>query len=257
MNQPPARIGFSSQRIRYAWLERTARMLLAGMSPGDIVQALRMELQMLSGDDPRRRSSREKAITMLCRVWVRPDRRLVPLRDAGLALLAELPCAQHQAVHWGMMMAAYPFWGAVAAEVGRLLRLQGRVATAQVRRRLYERYGQRDVVARATQTVLRSFVDWGVLVEASQKGDYIAPDPYRINNTGLVAWLVEACLHTNSQGSVNLRTTLNSPSLFPFRLMSISGKCLTDASGRVDMIQDGTGEEWIICPSFDTSEKLR
>ena len=69
-----------------------------------------------------------------------------------------------------MALAAYPFWGAVAAQTGRLLRLQGTVAAAQVQRRIKEGYGERDTVSRAARRVLRSFIDWRVLTDTATKG---------------------------------------------------------------------------------------
>ncbi len=58
------------------------------------------------------------------KIWVRPPRDLHPLQREGLKLLSHLPRGDHIAVHWGMAMAVYPFWGAVATHVGRLLRLR-------------------------------------------------------------------------------------------------------------------------------------
>ena len=224
-------------------------MLLAGMSPTEIVTGLRSSLRTLSGDDPKRRSSREKAITILFKTWIGPDEDLIPLRDVGLALLAEHPAPAHRGIHWGMIMAAYPFWGKVAAEVGRLLRLQGVVGTAQVRRRLIEHYGDREVVARATQTVLRSYVDWGVLKETSEKGIYAAGPSFVIDQVEVIAWLAEAFLHAHPDGSVPLRTILDSTSLFPFRLIPVSADHLVAVSGRLDVLRHGLDQDLIMLRS--------
>ena len=73
-------------------------------------------------------------------------------------------------VHWCMCMAVYPFFGTVADAVGRLLRLQGTAGAAQVQRRLRERFGERETVARAARRILRAYIDWGVLSETDEKG---------------------------------------------------------------------------------------
>ena len=46
-------------------------------------------------------------------------------------------------VHWCMCMAVYPFFSKVAEATGRLLRLQGTVAAAQVQLRVREQLGER------------------------------------------------------------------------------------------------------------------
>ena len=58
-------------------------------------------------------------------------------------------------VHWCMCTVVYPFFGTVADAVVRLLRLQGSAGAAQVQRRLRERLGERETVARAARRIWR------------------------------------------------------------------------------------------------------
>lgn len=88
----------------------------------------------------------------------------------------------------------------VAAHVGRLLRLQGRAAASQVQRRVREQYRERDTVSRAARRVLRSFVDWEVLKETSEKGIYTAGLSLAIAQVEVIAWLAEAFLRANANG---------------------------------------------------------
>ena len=62
-------------------------------------------------------------------------------------------------VHWCMCMAACPFFGTAADAAGRLLRLQGTAAAAQIQHRLRERLGERETVARAARRVLMASID--------------------------------------------------------------------------------------------------
>ena len=239
-------IGFSSQRIRYIWLEKTAQMCLAGMSVPDIAREIRSMLSALSSGGSTKRSSREKAVTILMKIWVTPYKELVDFRDAGLKLLSIVPREDRVALHWGMIMAAYPFWASVASEVGRLIRLQTTVAAQQVRRRLIEQYGDRELVVRATRNVVRSFVDWGVLKETSEKGVYTSGFSLAIAHVELIAWLAEAFLHAQPNGSAALRTVLDSTSLFPFRLSPISADRLVAASNRIDVLRHGLDQDMIM-----------
>ena len=133
-----------SQRVRLEWFERTAQLALAGLSRPEIETELKVLLEdKLSVGGSAIRGNREKVITILQRTWLSVDGDLEPLRLDGLQLIRELPHAGHIAVHWGMVMAAYPFWGAVAETVGRLLRLQGSVGAADVQRRVRELRGER------------------------------------------------------------------------------------------------------------------
>ena len=128
MNGRKAQIGFS-QRIRLEWFEQTANLILAGNDKATINDSLQDLLQdKVSVGGKSVRGNREKVITILLKTWLTVPRELEKLRDEGLEILQGLPRKDRIAVHWGMALAAYPFWGAVAAHTGRLLRLQGTAA---------------------------------------------------------------------------------------------------------------------------------
>ena len=132
MIKRPHQIGFS-QRVRLEWLERTANLLLAGMGEAEIQHALQHFLcDKLSVGGTSPRGTREKAITILMKVWVTVPREHRALRADGLRLLQELPHRDQLVIHWGMSIAAYPFVAGIASHVGRLLCLQGTAAAAQV-----------------------------------------------------------------------------------------------------------------------------
>ena len=138
MNGRKAQIGFS-QRIRLEWLEQTANLMLAGNDKDAINNSLQALLQdKVSVGGRSIRGNREKIITILLKTWLAVPRELEQLRDEGLEILQGLPRKDRIVVHWGMALAAYPFWGAVAAHTGRLLRLQGTAAAAHVQRRVKE-----------------------------------------------------------------------------------------------------------------------
>jgi hypothetical protein len=252
MNSRLTQIGFS-QRVRLEWLEKTANLVLAGNDEASIEGALQELLEdKLSVGGNAKRGNREKVITILMKIWVRPPLDLQPLQREGLKLLSRLPREDHIAVHWGQACAVYPFWGAVAAHVGRLLRLQGTASHAQVRRRVMEQYGQRPTVKDAVRRVLRSMVDWGVLSDAKTHdagradGTYVPGLSLAITQVELIAWLAEAFLHAHRGGSVALRTVLDSTSLFPFRLSPISADHLVAVSGRLDVLRHGLDQDLIM-----------
>lgn len=157
----PLQIGFS-QRVQLDWLEQTAALVLAGQTREQIETALQECLRdklSIGGAAPR--GNREKAITILLKIWASVPHCLQLFRDDGLDHLRRLPHGDHIALHWGMTMAVYPFFGAVAETVGRLMRLQSTCAAAQIQRRIREQLGERETVARAARRILRCFVDWG------------------------------------------------------------------------------------------------
>jgi hypothetical protein len=202
------------------------------------------------------RGNREKAITILMQIWVTVPPELACLRDIGLELIQHLPPDEHIAVHWGMTMAVYPFFGSVAGSIGRLLRLQGTVTAAQVQRRVREKYGERDTVSRATRRVLRTFVDWGVLAEGSNAGVYVLGQVLAATNQRLAVWLVEAVLHTIPNNTSPLRAIIDAPSLFPLTLERPPADALA-ASRRMEIIRHGLDDDLVMLRTPDESKSCK
>jgi hypothetical protein len=192
------------------------------------------------------RGNREKAITILMKTWLTVPSGLEALRDEGLKIFQGLPRKDRIAVHWGMAVATYPFWGTVAAHTGRLLRLQGTAAAAHIQRRIKEQYGERETASRAAQRVLRSFIDWGVLNETQDKGVYAEGNQYSIQDPKLIAWLVEASLHARMNGSAAIKDLLDSPSIFPFRLAYVSAEHMASLSPRLNILRHGLDDDLVM-----------
>ncbi len=246
MNGPKAQIGFS-QRIRLEWFEGTANLILAGNDKAAINDSLQDLLQdKVSVRGKAVRGNREKVITILLKTWLTVPHESEKFRDQGLEILQKLPRRDRIAVHWGMTLAAYPFWGAVAAHTGRLLRLQGTAAAAHIQRRIKEDYGERETVSRAARRVIRSFIDWGVLNETGDKGVYDHGEEYSVEDPKLIAWIVEASLRARTNRSAAIKELLVSPSLFPFRLAHISAGHMASLSPRLDILRHGLDDELLI-----------
>jgi hypothetical protein len=246
MTRRTDQIGFS-QRVRLEWFEQTANLILAGNDKAAVNDALQEMLKdKVSVGGQAERGNREKIITILLKTWLTVPSELESLRVEGLELLKRVPRRDHLAIHWGMVMAVYPFWSGVATQTGRLLRLQGSAAAAHVQRRVREQYGERETVSRAARRVLRSFLDWGVLEEAGKKGIYKAGPCLAVEDPRLIAWLVEAALQSRLNSAAPLNELLASPSLFPLRLGPIGAQELMTASTNFEILHHGLDDVLVV-----------
>ena len=238
-------IGFS-QRIHLDWLEYTANLVLAGNPRAEIVAALseRLKEKLSVGSQPIR-GNRDKAITILTKVWVTVPRDLETLRDEGLAHLRARGPSDRMLVHWCMCMAVYPFFGTVADAVGRLLRLQGTAGAAQVQRRLRERFGERETVARAARRILRAYIDWEVLLETNENGLYRATAKRPIDDIPLALWTIKAMLFATGNTPGPASTLLRGPALFPFDIALPSLREL-EACKALEISRHGLDQELLL-----------
>lgn len=237
-------VGFS-QRIQLGWLEYTAQLSLAGKTREQVNAALQEHLHdKLSVGHQVLRGNREKAITILLKVWLDTPPALQALHAEGLDLFSQLPAKEHLPLHWGMSMAVYPFFGGVAGAVGKLLRLQEQIGTAQVQRRIREQLGERETVARAARRIYRSFIDWGVLAETDKKGVYRKASPMRVSDPRLTAWLLECVLHTNGHGWTPTASLDGHPALFPLQI-AISAREALRGHPRMESMRHGLDQEMV------------
>lgn len=242
-------IGFN-RRIRFEWMEYTANLALTENDNNTIKSILMDYLSSeFPNSDKKVRGAISKTITILMKTWVNVPKELEPLKNTGLTLLKETPQKNHMLFHWGMVTAVYPFWAIAGAYVGRLLRLQGSVPAAQIQRRVKEKYGERETVSRCARYLLRSYIDWGVLKDSPQKGVYNQGKLFNVDNDKLIAWLIEAQLNSILEKKAPLRTLLETPSLFPFQISSISSDQLLKYSDRLDVVRHGLDDELIVIKS--------
>lgn len=124
---------------------------------------------------------------------------------------------ERMAVHWSMCCATHPLFVDVAVAVGRLSRLQGEVAQAQVLRRVSESWGERSTLQRAVQRLCRAFVEWGVLAEGAHRGVYVPTPPNEVS-PAVSRLLVEGVLVGGGREAWGVEELLSHPALFPFAL---------------------------------------
>ena len=167
--------------VRLVWLEKTSSLVLARNKAQDIKTILQDDLQAsFRSSRTDVRGSLDKMITLLMKTWLTVPIELQSLQVDGIEMLKHIPQRDHLVVHWGMVMAVYPFWAGVAMQVGRLLRLQGSAAASHVQHRVREQYGEREAVSRRARYVMRSFFPFRIkpiraesLVTASSRLDIL------------------------------------------------------------------------------------
>lgn len=216
-----------NQTLRLDWLERVARHMILGGEPEEIRERLGVYLLDRLPDGTRQergQRSVEQTVSNLLRIWVNVPDGLEALRDDGLVLLQRLPTNDHLAIHWGMTLAVYPFVGRVAETLGRLLALQGEVTLEQVHLRMAEQLGRRSSVTRATQRVVRMFVEWNALQETSEKSLFIATDTRTVEDESLSVWLLETLLRSENAEMRDRQALLEHAALFPFDLKAASAQ---------------------------------
>lgn len=211
-------IGFD-RKLRLDWLDTTVGLCHESLDPAVVANRLRERMEReIAGTEALR-----KTITVLLRIWVNVPTEYSRLREEALDLAVQANSEERLWIHWGMSLMAYPFFRDVSATVGQLSRLQGVFSQTQVQRRMIENWGQRTTLRRATQRLLRTFVDWDVLRDTGTRGSYDVASPRQTDNLDLTLWLLDCVLQANEAEQVPLKELGQSSYTFPFDLLPFLG----------------------------------
>jgi hypothetical protein len=206
-------IGFDRD-IKLEWLDAVATQVAAGRSTQEVRKVIHKMLGgVLSSGKPG--AAMTKTTTVLLHVWSQVPENATGLRDRIATVVPELSPQERLAAHWSMCISTYPFFLDVAANIGRLIGLQGEVSIASLRRRLAERWGDRSLMPQATRKVVRSMVAWGVLQDL-KPGLYVGRDrPFHVG-VRAGTFFAEALLVGTGQKAMAVLDIERHPALFPF-----------------------------------------
>ncbi len=213
-------MGIFDRKIRLTWLDAVAEAVLHGDNRrqiGDMIsEMLAKELKGTA-----KGGAVDKTRRVIMRMWFYHLDDAPTFADCRQMLLA-MPLDFRRVIYFGLAVSSFSFFRGVAEVVGRLARLQSEFTTIQIQRRLQEAYGDRELTRRAGQHVFRTFVEWGLLAETGNKGEYRLPEPLAVNDTRLALWLFEALLHScPERNGIFLHDFQGHPGLFPFALPNL------------------------------------
>jgi hypothetical protein len=215
-------IGFG-KKVRAVWLDSALAHVAAGQSFDEVKADLAKEI---AANNPGPEAIR-KVQAALKRVWFTPPDYCLPLRDGALRLYEKHNSPNTRLLlHWGMCMTAYPFIGAVAETMGRLLKLQKEARIGDIDRRIREQHGDRAFVKRITRYNISSFLDWDVVADTKELGVYQSNKLIRPHNGEQLAWLAEAVMISRDRTQIPFSELCNHHALFPIALDTLTAATL-------------------------------
>ncbi len=150
----------------------------------------------------------------LTRVWLNPPAEAAEM--ISWARLFDSSSSVLPLVHFGAVLATFPFAGAVARVLGQHIQTDGRAEAAQVRAEVRRSLGDRSSVDVAARKVYTTFRNLGVIRQVGQVLESaIAPIDVP---TSLSLWLSHAVLLTRQADSLPTTSLRNAPELLGIQL---------------------------------------
>ena len=234
-----SRIGIDRD-LRPDWLDTAGSVAAQGLEGEPARRAVFEALEgAIPGADAY--SARGKTTTILRRIWLRVPVDARSLQAEAAGLLALVPHEDRVALHWSMIIAAYPFFNDCAAVAGRLTSLNGSFVRVEHTRRMRELWGQRSTVDRASSRALVTMRAMGVLMDAEGR---VCEVPRHHADARLSAMLLEAVLLSEDRHEAPAEQLSSHPALFPFELESTA--VATAGSSRLRMERRGGDTDVVV-----------
>ena len=118
-------------------------------------------------------------------------------------------------IHWGLLIAKKKFFAEVARFIGRNSKLNDSFTYAQVQKRMVELYGDTETVKRGLRSVLKTLVDFEVLLRSNARSYQVNQNNLAVPNK-LMNWLLCALLFSENVMSRTLTGIIDDAVWFPF-----------------------------------------
>lgn len=227
-----------SRTVRLDWLDATATLCLENRPHAEI----RQELDHLIEPAQPGTVERARIVDTLVRIWVKAD---PSLKANALALYPQLSTREDRlCLHYGLILAQYPFYRLCASILGQVSRTQEVVSRKIIKEKVAAELGNLGSIERAIERLFKTWADWGVLVAESKNQTFrIYVRSIHPSSTEVEKWLLACALRAHPSDSLPFADLLGLPELFPFSLKTAIDSLRKDPQFEVE--QQGGGLEMI------------
>lgn len=230
-----------SRTVRLDWLDATATLSMENRP----IPEIRQQLDQLVEPAQAGPVERARIVDTLIRIWVKAD---PPLKANASALYPHLSNrADRLWLHYGLILAQYPFFRLCAATLGQIARAQDTVNRKMIRDRVAAELGNLGSIERAVARLFKTWVDWGILEPDGNNAVFKIHS--RSMPTAMLAlekWLLACALSAHPADALPFADLIHLPELFPFRFSITVDDLRRDP--RFEVQRQGSGLDMVLHP---------
>jgi len=227
-----------SRTVRLDWLDATATLCMENRPPAEI----RQQLDKLVEPAQPGPVERARIVDTLIRIWVKAD---PVLKANATELYPHLSSREDRLwLHYGMILAQYPFFRLCAATLGQIARTEDTVNRKMIKDRVAAEMGNLGSIERAIERLFKTWVDWGILTPARNNLTFkIHTRSIPASTVELEKWLLSCALSAHPADAIPFADLVHLPELFPFRFSIAVDDLKRD--NRFEVQRQGGGLEMI------------
>ena len=198
-------VGFS-RPVKLEWLDKVAELVMLDKEEETIKAELHEFLSFEIASPTNLRKTRE----ILLSIWVR-----CPEKIKKMAIKAMKGNKNERlAVHWSLVMLAYPVFLDSAAYMGKVTKLQSTFTATWLKEKLSEIWGERDTMLESVSRITNSMRSMGIL-EVIKQGEY-KTNSFVIASNECVEFISMVILQIAEKAYYEIDELPNVPYMFPF-----------------------------------------
>ncbi len=198
-----------SRPIKLEWLNKTAELVLEGKDETQIKDELNEYLSFEIKSAINLRKTREILMT----IWVRTPDKLAVLKKQALEAYQDEK-SNKLAIHWSMMLVAYPVFSDVCALIGKLTNIQDTFTTSWLKEKLFEMWGERTTLFHSSDKILQTLKLIGA-IENEKVGVYRIKK-YPVTDSKTIQVLLMAILSLKEKAYYEVAELSSVLQTFPF-----------------------------------------
>lgn len=228
-----------SRTVRLDWLDAAAALCMENRPPAEI----RQQLDKLVESAQPGPVERARIVDTLVRIWVKAE---PGLKANAIALYPHLSSREDRLwLHYGMILAQFPFFRLCAATLGQIARTGDTVNRKMIKDRVAAEMGNLGSIERAIERLFKTWVDWGFLVSTGNNLTFkIYSHSMPASTLEIEKWLLTCALAAHPSDAIPYADLVALPELFPFRF-SISVDDLRQDK-RFEVLRQGGGLEMVL-----------
>jgi hypothetical protein len=156
-----------------------------------------------------RQEAENKTKKVLTRVWVVPPEGAQP--TIRWAIDHQDRFADRRALHFGALLATFPFFGSIAAAIGRQIRIEGAADRKSVRRHARTSFGEREFIDQGASKCLATMRNLALL-EGGRDGPYVVGSRPQVPSE-LSGWFLHSLILTRQTESESVGELSRAPEL--------------------------------------------
>ena len=207
------RIGLTNN-ITLEWMEAAANYKIMEKTQKEAYPLL----NDLIGETIKSPGNIKRIRVILFNMWFRPEDWFL---DACMKSAESLSTGERIGIHWALLLKRYQVFYDLCVVMGGLFDYRDDITLAQIRNRIFEKWGARDTLQGCLPKNIQTFKELKAISAVKPAGTY-QKDEIVLNNPNIMQLLCVAIIERSGKQYMTWEELVQHPALFPFIIENIT-----------------------------------